>query len=510
MSAYTCHSETHAGCGSFHRLLSKAEACCKVHATKHSEVRTPVRIQGSEEMEKYPASPVAAARRDAWLATRKDTRLKYDPTKGAGKASGGEPQDGPKSVDDSVAEEMARIKAATEALGGTPQTALDAKSDSDPESDSDSKSNSDSKGKDGKQDPLQPLADLLCPLMAEGIAETVTPILQAIAGDLKLNVDDSELKAAKEKANIAARRIEVKADAIDENLKRVDEAIAKIDETKKVEITVTSPELKKTKIEGAQHEHFELLLRLVGAGENVFMSGPAGSGKTTAATKVAEALGMDLIVQPVAMDKFEATGFIDAGGTFRESAVYKWAKATKPTILLIDEIDAWMPQALVAMNPILDNRLGIFPGGQQFDISPLHRVIATANTWGTGADAEYVGRNRLDAASLDRFGARLDWGYDEKFELTLMRSMFAANGIGLNATAVSQGIRKNLKQHGIKIVWGPRQTIGIARRIAAGLKVEAALDVSALAALAKTNRERVLSGVDLSGLKKAAATVAAA
>lgn len=264
--------------------------------------------------------------------------------------------------------------------------------------------------------------------------------------------------------------------------------------TSRIEVIV--PDRKPVEIEGDQHQNFELLLKLVAAGENVFMSGPAGSGKTTGAKKVAEALDMDLIVQPVAMDKFEATGFVDAGGSYRESAVYRWATAEKPSLLLIDEIDGWLPQALVALNPILDNRIGIFPGGQQFEINPEHRVIATANTWGTGADAEYVGRNRLDAASLDRFGARLEWDYDEAFERRLMVGQFGDNGE--RATTLSQSVRVKLRECGLKIVWGPRQTIGLARRLAAGLNAREAFSVSALAALSETNQGRVLDSLDLS------------
>ena len=148
------------------------------------------------------------------------------------------------------------------------------------------------------------------------------------------------------------------------------------------------------------------------------------------------------------------------------------------------------------LNPILDNRIGIFPGGQQFEINPEHRVIATANTWGTGADAEYVGRNRLDAASLDRFGARLEWDYDEAFERRLMVGQFGDNGE--RATTLSQSVRVKLRECGLKIVWGPRQTIGLARRLAAGLNAREAFSVSALAALSETNQGRVLDSLDLS------------
>lgn len=43
------------------------------------------------------------------------------------------------------------------------------------------------------------------------------------------------------------------------------------------------------------------------------------------------------------------------------------------------------------------------------------RMIATANTFGNGADRVYIGRNRLDAASLDRF-AVINVDYDVELE----------------------------------------------------------------------------------------------
>jgi hypothetical protein len=45
-------------------------------------------------------------------------------------------------------------------------------------------------------------------------------------------------------------------------------------------------------------------------------------------------------------------------------------------------------------------------------------VCAAANTYGTGADALYVGRNQLDAATLDRFYV-VEMDYDRKLEAKL-------------------------------------------------------------------------------------------
>ena len=432
MTSYTCFSSTHQGCGSVHRTLKSAHGCCRVAEKRFGEVRQPVPVADRAEKDaKYPASEAAAARYAVWAAKN-------------GVASKG------KSTNESPSDEASPAPASAPSVGALDGSEV-AKAAS-PEEHADAPAPAPAPTAD-EGHPLAGLAEQLQPLLAP-------PIIKDVCGSVQTMLDS------------AIKQVEVEPRVIE----------------------VVTPDSAPVQVDGDQHENFELLLKLVGAGENVFMSGPAGSGKTTGAKNVAEALGMDLIVQPVALDKFEATGFVDAGGSYRESAVYRWATSEEPALLLLDEIDGWMPQALVALNPILDNRMGIFPGGQQFEIDPRHRVIATANTWGLGADAEYVGRNRLDAASLDRFGARIGWGYDEKFKRKLVKAKFG-HEVGKVAVDASLTVRKRLKDTGTKVLWGPRQTLGLAARLAAKLTLAEAFEVSALAQLADANRKRILEGI---------------
>lgn len=370
-----------------------------------------------------------------------------------------------------------------------------------------------------EDDPLKPLVDAITPRVAENLRpELVEGTLKAVRSEMKKAAEQFKgavpddiaktRKEAKEASQIirdlakgAKEAADDAEETISRTLKKLDDIEKRVAETRKVEIVVTHADGSKTCGSGSQHKDFEKLLRLVAAGENVFMSGPAGSGKTTAAQKVADAMGMKLIIQPVATDKFDAVGFIDAAGTYRPSAVYRWAKSPEPAILLIDEIDAWIPAALVALNPVLDNRIGIFPEGQ-FDIDPRHRVVATANTWGLGANAEYCGRNRLDAASLDRFGARLEWDYDEGFERKLVYEM-VGQPLGKPVADVSAKARKELRKNGVRVVWGPRQTFGLARRIAAGFSLDDAFAVSAMASVPDGKRKAVMGAITLGPIKVA-------
>jgi hypothetical protein len=54
------------------------------------------------------------------------------------------------------------------------------------------------------------------------------------------------------------------------------------------------------------------------------------------------------------------------------------------------------------------------------------RLVLAANTWGTGATRQYVGRNQLDASTLDRFClATIFVTYDESLESSLVKAALA-------------------------------------------------------------------------------------
>jgi hypothetical protein len=74
--------------------------------------------------------------------------------------------------------------------------------------------------------------------------------------------------------------------------------------------------------------------------------------------------------------------------------------------------------ALLTVNPHLANGVATFPDGQ----IKRHKdclIICTANTWGNGANADYCGATKLDAAFMSRFPARLSWNIDKAFEMSI-------------------------------------------------------------------------------------------
>jgi hypothetical protein len=85
--------------------------------------------------------------------------------------------------------------------------------------------------------------------------------------------------------------------------------------------------------------------------------------------------------------------------------------------------------------------------------------IAAANTFGAGATHEYVGRNKLDAATVDRF-IMLSWDYDEELERAI-----AGNDAWVN---IVHRCRAAVQACGIKHVVSPRASIRGAAMLRAG------------------------------------------
>ncbi len=179
----------------------------------------------------------------------------------------------------------------------------------------------------------------------------------------------------------------------------------------------------------AEHRHpmFEKILRLSAAGVNVMMKGPAGCGKTFLGEQLARALKsrqFAAISGSAGASEAQLIGRLLPTG---ENGKFEYAQSQFVEIyetggtFLFDEIDAFDPNMLIVANSATAN------GGFHVEIrqaSPYVKrhaethLLAAANTYGTGADAMYVGRFQLDAATLDRWYV-VELDYDPVFESAL-------------------------------------------------------------------------------------------
>ncbi|HYD01842.1 MAG TPA: AAA family ATPase [Phycisphaerales bacterium] len=217
------------------------------------------------------------------------------------------------------------------------------------------------------------------------------------------------------------------------------------------------------------------LVAAVGQGfRNLWLTGPAGSGKTTLAQTLAEALAQPFGFQSFAADSSAGSliGSADAHGVYRETAFIEAYESGG--VYLLDEIDAAPAEILVAVNAALANgHLALprhnDPARRMITRHPQTVIIAAANTYGTGPTAQYVGRSQIDAATLDRFvGAIFTIGYDEALERRLCTDA--------DVLEVIHNARRAIDAAGLRRILSTRAVIAAARMNAAGLEIPAILD----------------------------------
>lgn len=243
------------------------------------------------------------------------------------------------------------------------------------------------------------------------------------------------------------------------------------------------------------HRQFPRLLKAAmvrgsdGHRKNVFLPGPTGSGKSTAARQVSEVLNLPFYYIGQTLLPSNLVGFANQHtGEWNHTAFTK--AFIEGGVVALEEMDGWSPNATLAINAPLANGYMSAPDGTVHQRHPDCVIIACANTWGNGATAEYVGRNKLDAAYLNRFGVRIEWDYDVKLEY---------RAVGPDLPEIPEFVqicRNNARKAGLKVVISPRSSIDIADMVRHGFSLKEAAEMNFLAELSLSDRATVLDGTE--------------
>ncbi|MDP2160434.1 MAG: AAA family ATPase [Flavobacterium sp.] len=191
---------------------------------------------------------------------------------------------------------------------------------------------------------------------------------------------------------------------------------------------------------------------------NINLVGPAGSGKSTACHQIANSLNLQFYFISVGQQttKSDLLGYMDANGKYVTTPLRQAYESGG--IFLLDEIDAGNANVITVLNAMLANGLAYFPDGQ-IERHKDFICFSAANTYGRGADRLFVGRNQLDAASLDRFIV-IDFDYDDELEFKLANNQLW--------TIYIQQLRLSAWKLKERIVISPRASIYGAKLIRAG------------------------------------------
>ena len=205
-----------------------------------------------------------------------------------------------------------------------------------------------------------------------------------------------------------------------------------------------------SKIPGVAHKQLQKVVNLLKVKLNVYLYGPAGTGKTVLCEQAAAALSLPFYSDQRVGDTFTLSGFVDASGKYQETSFYR--AFSGGGVYMLDEFDASDPNAVIWLNTALANGFATFPGVGRVNAAPDFICIAAGNTIGRGADSDYSGRCVLDAATLSRF-AFVAVDYDEEIEKMIggeeLAKFFAA-------------VRRACAACGVSLVAGTRELKAVA------------------------------------------------
>lgn len=267
-----------------------------------------------------------------------------------------------------------------------------------------------------------------------------------------------------------------------------------------LQIHIHLPEGKSNVLEGMHTRwNFEKWLRLGSAGINISLTGPKGSGKSTMAWMLAEAWGLPfyrtdlsggasesmLTCKITGLDQRPiASEFLCGYGGIKnvlrpDGLVWPEFDEAAGGVCCLEEMD--IPDATVL--PILNGPLGDIGVNRSAFLTSTHfaaiglpakiyrhkrnLVIGCMNTFGTGMDMQYAGRQAQDAAFMDRFYMTyLD--YDDVLEAKIANLPIPLNRPMWQAApeptlqewqSLAQwvlGVRDIIKAAGVRIDWGTR------------------------------------------------------
>jgi energy-coupling factor transporter ATP-binding protein EcfA2 len=208
------------------------------------------------------------------------------------------------------------------------------------------------------------------------------------------------------------------------------QAVADIGERGPITVNWTVNDRPFAKVDGVTHKALPRLLKLYAAGvRNFLLVGPAGSGKTTLCKQFALALSLAFagVSCSSGMSESQLTGRLlqklsSGEGLFQSTEFVRLYETSG--VFLLDEVDGADANVLLVANSATANGHLPLPNRTEAPEAARHAdsvIVCAANTYGTGADRQYVGRNQLDAAFLDRFvGSTVEIEYDRDLEASLV------------------------------------------------------------------------------------------
>jgi len=242
------------------------------------------------------------------------------------------------------------------------------------------------------------------------------------------------------------------------------------------------------------HKQFEDLVAVVAMGENTLITGGAGLSKSTAVEQCAEALELELVPMSFSNQttKTDLFGFVDANGIYRMSGFVDAFLNGK--LFLGDEMDACSANVFVLLNSAIENGFLLTPENKKLTVHEKFRFVGTANTNLRGSKDGFTARNKLDAASIDRFVV-IEWLLDLDLEQKITNNDGWLNIVRKCRAAADEQL------DGIVIT--PRPSYKGAKLLASGIAIGKVIEWTLVKALGQDERDVLMAAFTATDVKKA-------
>lgn len=307
------------------------------------------------------------------------------------------------------------------------------------------------------------------------------------------SIIDEMKESSNKKLDEITKSVEDKAEALEkkmgESLKRLNDIL----DNKPITVNFGTVEQPKNEV---THKSFDKILKILQSAKrkdkHIMLVGGAGGGKTHLAGQVAKALGIQFYPMSVGLQttKSDLLGFINATGGYITSPVREAYE--KGGLLLLDEFDSAHAGVVTILNSLLANGHATFPD-KIIEKNEKFVCMCACNTYGRGGNIDYIGRNKLDGATLDRF-IIVDVDYDNGLERNL-----ANNDTWVD---VIEKVRENIRNQGIKMIVSPRASMDGADLLEAGFTPQEVMEMVIYKGCDEDVKTKISKGIALSKVRK--------
>ena len=275
---------------------------------------------------------------------------------------------------------------------------------------------------------------------------------------------------------------------LDEKLKEVDEMLERLNRVQGVQVV----ELENDGVPTNElaHDKIKTVIKVIASSKrakaNIMLVGGCGGGKSYMCQQIAKLMKIPFYNLGIGAQttKSDLVGFKTATGGYSTTPVRQAFE--NGGLLCLDEIDAGNSNVLTIMNNIISSDEIEFPDGRVKKHKDFW-LIATANTYGKGATMDYVGRNRLDAATLDRF-TMINIDYDLELEKTITHCDKWMH--------VIEQLRENIDRYDLKVIVSPRASQKGADMYEAGIPVPDIIEMQILKGASEDVRMKLMEGIN--------------